>query len=149
VIDEVLAAAQGGLLNGILRLLLRADEQHLPAAGDNVLHELLRLLIELEGLVQVDDVDAVARAVDIAFHLRIPAARLVAEVDSRFEELFHRQRSQSFLPGYVDAASGLRRSGDRETRERWRPDPPAPPHGEASSSWRFCSDGQGEALLTR
>ena len=36
----------------------------------------------LQGLLQVDDVDAVAIAVDEALHLRVPAAGLVAEVDT-------------------------------------------------------------------
>jgi hypothetical protein len=35
-------------------------------------------------LLQVDDVDAVARAENVGLHLGIPPARLMAEVDPRF-----------------------------------------------------------------
>ena len=41
------------------------------------------------GLGQVDDVDAVARAVDVGLHLGVPAMGLVAEMNARFEELAH------------------------------------------------------------
>ena len=77
------------LLDGVLRLLLRADEQDGAAALGEVSHERLRLLQALEGLLQVDDVDAAALAEDEAAHLRVPAARLVTEVDSGFQELSH------------------------------------------------------------
>src|SRR5204863_1094957 len=49
--------------------------------------ELLRLLEQGGGLEQVDDVDAAALAVDEAAHLRIPAARLMAEVDPGLQQL--------------------------------------------------------------
>ena len=40
-------------------------------------------------LLEVDDVDAAALGEDEALHLRVPAARLVAEVDSGLQELLH------------------------------------------------------------
>jgi len=39
--------------------------------------------------LQVDDVDIVALAVDVLLHLGVPAARLMPEVYSRFEQVFH------------------------------------------------------------
>ena len=39
------------------------------------------------GLQQVDDVDPVALAVDVAAHARVPAPGLVAEVEARLQQL--------------------------------------------------------------
>src|SRR5207248_2665516 len=77
------------LLDGVLRLLLRADEQHRAATPGEVPREFVRLLEQLEGLLQVDDVDAAALGEDEALHLRIPAAGLVAEMDPGLQELAH------------------------------------------------------------
>ena len=77
------------LLDRVLRLLLRADEEHVAAALADVARERGRLFDELERLLEVDDVDAPALAEDEAAHLRIPAARLVAEVDAGLQELSH------------------------------------------------------------
>src|SRR6185295_16725086 len=56
--------------------------------GD-VADEGVRLLEQLERLLEVDDVDAAALGEDEAPHLRIPAAGLVAEMDSGLQELTH------------------------------------------------------------
>src|ERR671927_1019419 len=82
--------ARGVLGDGVLALLLRSHEEHRPAALAEIAREAVRLLEELEGLLQVDDVDAAALREDEAAHLGIPAARLVAEVDSGLQELAHR-----------------------------------------------------------
>jgi hypothetical protein len=50
------------------------------------------------GLLQINDVNTVARAEDVGFHLRIPAAGLVPEMDSRFEQLFHGNIDHNFSP---------------------------------------------------
>src|SRR4051812_19645415 len=50
----------------------------------------MRLLEELQGLLQVDDVDTAPLGEDEAAHLWIPASRLVAEVDSSLQKLAHR-----------------------------------------------------------
>ena len=74
---------RGGVLGDRLaRLLLGADEQHAAAAGADAPGEVVRLLDQADRLLQVDDVDAAALGEDVAAHLRVPAARLVAEVDS-------------------------------------------------------------------
>src|SRR5581483_8006806 len=73
------AAAFGLLADGVLRLFLRPDEERLPALRDEIAHEVVRVAEELHGLLEVDDVDAVARAEDVRLHLRVPAARLVPE----------------------------------------------------------------------
>ena len=43
----------------------------------------------VDGLVEVDDVGAVAFAEDEALHLRVPTVGLVAEVNTRLQQLFH------------------------------------------------------------
>ena len=77
------------LLHGVLRLLLRADEEHGAAPLGDVAREVVRLLEQLVGLREVDDVDAAALGEDVAAHLRVPAARLVAEVDAGLQQLPH------------------------------------------------------------
>ena len=49
--------------------------------------QLLGLLDLAEGLLEVDDVDARALGEDEAPHLRVPPARLVAEMDAGFEQV--------------------------------------------------------------
>ena len=83
------ADARRVLLHGLLRLLLRADEEDGAAALGDVAREVVRLLEQLEGLLEVDDVDASALGEDEAAHLRVPASRLVAEVDAGLQELSH------------------------------------------------------------
>src|SRR3712207_4374363 len=58
--------------------------------------EALRLLDQRLRLEQVDDVDPVALAVDEAAHLRVPAARLVAEVHAGLQQL-----ADAHLGGHV------------------------------------------------
>ena len=74
----------------LLGLLLGADEEHDVAAGDGLAHEVEGGLEPLRGLGEVDDVDPVALREDERAHLGIPAAGLVAEVDSGLEQLPHR-----------------------------------------------------------
>src|SRR5699024_11518170 len=65
------------------------DEQDGAAVGDGLLDELVRTVDVLQGLLQVDDVDAVALGEDEALHLRVPAPGLVPEVHAALEELAH------------------------------------------------------------
>jgi hypothetical protein len=76
-------------LTYVLRLLLRADEEDGAAALGDVAEELLCLVETLRRLREVDDVDAAALGEDEAAHLRVPAPRLVAEVDSGLQQLAH------------------------------------------------------------
>jgi hypothetical protein len=48
-------------------------------------HELLGVLEEFRRLREVDDVDPVPLAEDVGLHLRIPALRLVSEMDAGLE----------------------------------------------------------------
>ena len=92
------AAAVGLFVDRILGLALRADEQQVLARGGKVGHELRGFLELLERLLQVDDVDPVALAEDELLHLRIPAFRLMTEVDASLEQFLHRNRCQITPP---------------------------------------------------
>ena len=61
-----------------------------PLVRGQLADELHRVLVQLHRLFEVDDVDLVALAEDVFRHLRIPVPRLVAEVDSGFQHLTHR-----------------------------------------------------------
>ena len=56
------------------------------AAGGQVGDEAVGVLEELDGLVEVDDVDAVALGENVRLHLRVPALGLVPEVDAGLQE---------------------------------------------------------------
>ena len=77
------------LADGLLRLLLRADEQDRAAVHHDVADEHIGFLHLFDRLLQVDDVDAVALGEDVFGHLRVPSSRLVAEVNAGLEKLLH------------------------------------------------------------
>ena len=90
LVDVRLVGAGRLLGDRLLGLLLGPDEQDLLAAGDGLADELEGDVEALDGLGQVDDVDPVALGEDERLHLRVPAAGLVAEVDTGLEQLAHR-----------------------------------------------------------
>jgi len=94
LVDVELRAALCLFGNDILRLALGADEEDRLALGGHVGNELGRLFEHLQGLLKVDDVNAVALTEDVFLHLGVPALGLVPEVDSSFEQLFHGDGSQ-------------------------------------------------------
>jgi len=82
LVDVEHAAALGLFLDGLLGLLLGAHKKNRPALGDRVAHERVGLLHHPDGLLQVDNVDAVPLSEDERLHLGIPAAGLMAKVHS-------------------------------------------------------------------
>jgi hypothetical protein len=90
--DVELAGALRFFGNDVRGLALGADEQHMAAARDRVGEEVERPFEQARGLIEIDDVDAAARAVNELAHLRIPALGLMAEVGAGFEELADRKR---------------------------------------------------------
>src|SRR5436189_4570275 len=113
-------------------LLLRADEEDRAAALGEVSRERSRLLEQLEGLLQVDDVDAAPLAEDEPLHLRVPAARLVAEVDSGFQKLSHADDCHGLSPFPLVWLLCCRRKRGGTGRRRHRHRHPADPPGR----WR-------------
>jgi hypothetical protein len=57
-----------------------------PAAPDAVGDEGIRALEQLCGLIEIDDVDAIARAIDVGAHPRVPALGLVTKVHTGVDE---------------------------------------------------------------
>src|SRR6185295_19992152 len=100
LVDVEHRAAAGLLEHRLLRLLLGADEEHGAAAGGQVADEAVRFAELLQGLLQIDDVDAVPLAEDVLLHLRIPTLRLVAEVHPGLEQLLHGQCSHGSSFGW-------------------------------------------------
>ena len=90
LVDVGHTATIGITCDRILRLLLGTDEQDCAAAGDEVAHVGVGRFNPVEGLIEVDDVDTVAFAVDETLHLRVPTTGLVTEVHARVEQLPHR-----------------------------------------------------------
>ena len=88
-VDVVHADAGRLFLDSIGRLLLGADEEDGLAVLSELTNERVSLFELLDGLLQVDDVDAVALAVNVLGHLGVPAAGLVTEVDTGFQQLLH------------------------------------------------------------
>ncbi len=140
-------AHAGGLLgDGLLGLLLGADEHDGAAVGDGLLDELVGAVDVRQRLEQVDDVDAVALGEDEALHLRVPAAGLVPEVDAALQQLPHRddghgrspwctrlssaEAGRPRLPDAPDAPPGGFRRGDRD--RSWDRD--ARPPGEGGGA---------------
>ena len=76
-------------------MLLGTDEQNRTATGDQVTHECVRGLDALKGLLQVDDVNVVSLTKDEATHLGVPTTGLVAEMNSGFQKLTHRDDGHS------------------------------------------------------
>ena len=84
------AAAFGFGLDGFLGLTFGADEEDGVPVSDQVADEVAGLLQAFDGLLEVDDVDAVAFGEDEFLHLGVPAAGLVAEVNPSLQQGFHR-----------------------------------------------------------
>src|SRR5262245_62168750 len=116
--------ALGLVLDGVLRLLLRADEQDGATALRDVAEELPRLVEALSGLREVDDVDAAAFGEDEAAHLRVPTPRLMAEVDPGLQQIAHGDGASasgnchecSFRIRFSCCAGGSPRRTSREER---------------------------------
>ncbi len=81
------ATGLGG--HGLLGLTLGADKEHLAALGHSVHHLVVSHAEELHGLLQVNDMDAVARAENVGTHLGVPAPGLMPEVHAGFQHLLH------------------------------------------------------------
>src|ERR671922_34227 len=105
VVDVRHANPRRRLLYGVLSLPLRPDEQDGAALRREVAREAHRLLEQVRGLLQIDDVDAAALREDEAAHLWIPASRLVAEMDTGLQQLSHRDSGQRNSPLRLTFAS--------------------------------------------
>ena len=128
VVHVILRALFSSVGDSLGRLTLGADEEDAAVLGHGLTDHVQSRVEHRDGLRQVDDVDAVAVAVDVFAHPRVPALGLVAVVNASFKKLTHgkfRKRHALFL-------SGLRLSGMIHPRggNRWtyRDFSPASPH---------------------
>ena len=92
------AATQSLVTDGLLSLLLGADEQDVAALSCNFLHVVVSLVQLLHGLLQVNDIDTIALGEDVLSHLGVPAAGLVTEVHTCLEKLLHRNDCHNKIP---------------------------------------------------
>ena len=97
------AAGFGG--DGFLSLTLGADEQHAAAVGDGFHDLVVGGAVQLHGLLEVDDMDAVAGAENERAHLGVPTAGLVAEMDAGFQHLLHANVCHDMSPSTWGFAS--------------------------------------------
>ncbi len=82
-------AAVGLFVDGFAGLFLGTHEKNRLAVGHDVGDEIVCAFEHAYGLLQIEDVDTVAGAENVLFHLRVPPFGLMAEVDARFQQLFH------------------------------------------------------------
>src|SRR5262245_40939659 len=108
--------ADPGRLAGdrVHRLLLRAHEQDRAPAVSEIAREVVRLVDQLRGLLQINDVDAAALREDEAAHLRVPASGLVAEMHAGLQEVSHRDDCHGGFPPWFRLR--CRRRDGRGTR---------------------------------
>ncbi len=89
-IDIVLPGALGFAFNDVLRLLLGADKENLATSGRRVDDKVMRSREEGNSLLQIDDMNAVALGENVRLHLRVPALRLMPEMNACLEQGFER-----------------------------------------------------------
>ncbi len=90
MIDVEHPAAVRFLGNGFLRLALGSQEKNRFAIAALLAHKARGLAKQLQCFLQINDVDSIAFAENIFLHLRIPAACLVAEMNSSLQQFLHR-----------------------------------------------------------
>ena len=89
LIDVIHLAAGGFFGDSFLRLALGADEQDILALRGHFTDETGGVFEQLQGFLEIDDVNAVAFAEDVFLHLGVPTLGLVPEVYTGFEQFFH------------------------------------------------------------
>ncbi len=95
LIHIVHAAPLRLLGDSFLSLALGSDKQDGLALRSHLGHKTHGVLEQLQGLLKVNDVNPIAFAKDVLFHLWIPALGLVPEVNAGFEQFLHRNRRQT------------------------------------------------------
>src|SRR6185312_4922107 len=142
LVHVILGAALGGGGNRLLRLALGADEQDAPAGSGSLAQRHQRRVQQGHRLGQIEDVDVVARAIDVGRHLRIPALLAMAEMGAALEQLTHGKIRQSHglqSPLPVGQMRGLIPFGTTGRRRRnTRRKPPA------HARWRAYKSGIAE-----
>ena len=84
-VDVVLADTLSLFLDGVLCLLLGADEQDSAALCCDLKYCLVSFVHFAYRLLQVDDVDTVSLGEDIRSHFRVPSSGLMSEMNTCFK----------------------------------------------------------------
>ena len=92
------ATLLGVRLDRVLYLALGSHEHDRSTVRGEIAHECVCIFQTIERLVEIDDVNAVALAVNEPLHFRVPTSGLVSEMDTRVKELLHRDDCHVFFP---------------------------------------------------
>ena len=101
MVDVILTGLGRGLGNHVGCLTLGANHEHTSAGCGNVADRGQSAIQKRNRLLQVENVNIVADAKDVLFHLRVPAARVMAEMDTSFKQLAHRKRGNAHLSVFL------------------------------------------------
>ena len=88
--------ARSFLLDNVLRLLLRADEQYFAVMQRQFAGKITRFLQSGCALLQIDDVDFAARHVDVRLHLGIPPVGGMPKMHARVKQIPQTRYGHSF-----------------------------------------------------
>jgi hypothetical protein len=91
------ATAFGFLGDDVLGLFFRPYVDHRLPLCDQVFHKLAGFPEELQRLLEIDNVNAVAGIKNVLFHLGVPPLGLVSEMNPGLKKLFHRDGRHIFL----------------------------------------------------
>ena len=105
-----------GLFHDLLRLALRPDEENASAVHHRILQEVARIGDLVNGFRKINDGNSVFGTVHELFHLGVPAFRLMSEMTSGFEQIFHGDRHSDTLFLFLRRFAPVRRTffGGRE-----------------------------------
>ena len=87
--DVVHIGCFSSILDDLLGLAFRADEENISAVHDDALQEIAGICDLVNGLGEVDDGNTVLGTVDELFHFGVPAFCLMTEMTSGFEQIFY------------------------------------------------------------
>ena len=87
LVDEGLSDTSCLVADGLLGLLLGANEKDRATVGNGVTHEFVRLVDVGKRLLKVDDVNARTFGKNESLYLRVPPTSLVSKVNAAVEQL--------------------------------------------------------------
>src|SRR5690606_20931347 len=96
-----LTSAFGLLFDGLLRCTLGAHKQNLFLLCSHLLNKSQGFVKGRNGFFEVDNVNLVTRAKDVAVHLRVPVTGLVTKVDTSGQHVAHAYLWHSSFPVWV------------------------------------------------
>ena len=76
-------------INGLLGLLFRPNKEDVLPFGYNVANELIGFFEELDGFLEINDINPISCPKDIGLHFGVPTFRLMAEMNPSLQKFFH------------------------------------------------------------